>query len=340
MDKIKEEYDKKVAEIEDYKNVNEKLINKINDLNDLIKEKDINDKAKDGVIDNLKQLVQEKDEEINHLKSNEVVLSNEKNSSSRISNSSLSDVEKIEKYKKVIHEYKSRINNSDNLINNLKEEIRSLRNDNSELQKELENYKLNRLENPNLTTIELNELNSYKNLINEKNKEIDQYNHLLKEKENDLHKKDEEINKLKQDFYNYTTNRTEENIPTDKFSVSRISNSSLNDAEKIEKYKKKINDLKSELKAFESQCTILKNDIKELRTKNELLQNEESKKIIENEELTHLFNVAFENYKPKKKEQIDAFKKLSEFFGKDSSGGALNLSDLKKKKGLFGLFNK
>ena len=59
--------------------------------------------------------------------------------------------------------------------------------------------------------------------------------------------------------------------------------------------------------------------------------------------MVNLFNIAFENYKPKKKEQIDAFKKLSELFGNEESGSSLNLSsqpDLKKKKGLFGFFNK
>ena len=323
MDKIKEEYDKKIAEIEDYKNVNEKLIIKIDNLNNEIKEKDINNKEKDGTIENLKQLIQKKDDEINLLKKNEAIIStNEENSMSKIGISSLNDAEKIEKYKNEINEYKSRINNNDNLINNLKDEIRELRNKNSELKKQLENYNLNNLQNQNLTTNEL------KNIFDEKNKEIDKLNDLLKEKEKNLQKKDEEINKLKKEVYIYTSNRTEENIPTDKFSTSRISNSSLNDAEKIEKYKKKIQDLKSELNAYQSQYSILKKDIKELSTKNEALQN---KKIKENEELNNLFHVAFENYNPKKKEQIDAFQKLSEYFGNDP---------MKKKKGLFGLFNK
>ena len=331
MDKIKEEYDKKIAEIEDYKNVNEKLIIKIDNLNNEIKEKDINNKEKDGIIENLKH-------EINLLKKNEAIIStNEENSMSKIGISSLNDAEKIEKYKNEINEYKSRINNNDNLINNLKDEIRELRNKNSELKKQLENYNLNNLQNQNLTTNEL------KNIFDEKNKEIDKLNDLLKEKEKNLQKKDEEINKLKKDYFNYGSNRSDENITTEKFSTSRLSNTSLNDTEKIEKYKKKIRELQSDLKATESQCLALKNEIKELKTEKELFQKEENEKISENKELVNLFNIAFENYKPKKKEQIDAFKKLSELFGNEESGSSLNLSsqpDLKKKKGLFGFFNK
>jgi phage shock protein A len=177
-----------------------------------------------------------------------------------------------------------------------------------------------------------NEIEEYKKINNQLLEKIQ----ILEEK---IKKYEDNENKIKN---TYNSNRSIENISLDKNnSISKISNSSDQEV-KIEKITKRYKEYKELFKASEKQCNTLKQQIKELKQENELLKNNDNK-INDYEELNKLFNIAFENYKPKKKEQIDALNKIKEYFGNEISGGAINLSsqsDLKKKKGLFGIFNK
>ena len=307
MEFIEEKVEKKDIELENYMKDNNKLMDQVKLLQQNLSQSENEKNSLIEVTENLKSLIKEKEEEIKQLKinytSNRTEESNipyDKNSLSKLSNTSLNDNEKIEKYKKIAKQYKSDVKNLEEQCEFLKNEIKILN---------------EKLENKNDENVN-QKLNYYENLLIEKNKELEN--------------KDEEINKLKNELL---TN--EENLPTDKFSISKLSNTSLNDSEKIEKYKKIAKQYKSDVKNLEEQCEFLKNEIKELKKQNTSLQKEE-----DNEELIHLFNVAFENYKPKKKEQIEAFQKLSEHFRSKVNESSSSQTDIKKKKGLFGLFNK
>lgn len=96
-----------------------------------------------------------------------------------------------------------------------------------------------------------------------------------------------------------------------------------------------------------SQLTLLKDEIKMQKAKNENLLNFEGR-IKDYDEFKNLFNFSTESYKPKKKEQEEALRKLKEHL-------SINLNELgtsqlltdnssvnneKKKGGLLGFFSK
>jgi len=92
---------------------------------------------------------------------------------------------------------------------------------------------------------------------------------------------------------------------------------------------------------------LLKDEIKSQKAKNEELQNFEGR-IKDYDEFKSLFSISTENYKPKKKEQEEALKKVKDHL-------AINLNEIgtsnlltdnssvnqdKKKGGLLGFFSK
>lgn len=96
-----------------------------------------------------------------------------------------------------------------------------------------------------------------------------------------------------------------------------------------------------------NQLTLLKDEIKQQKAKNEVLLNFEGR-IKDYDEFKNLFSFSTENYKPKKKEQEEALKKLKEHLDIDlyELGNSQLLNDNssvtneKKKKGLLGFFSK
>ena len=155
---------------------------------------------------------------------------------------------------------------------------------------------------------------------------INNLKELIKEKEN-------EIIKLKNEKNIFNFIEYENNNLLAQSSISKISQ--LNDSEKIEKYKKKIEEYKERLKANELQLQMLRNEIKDLRNENEKIKSFEGK-INSYDDFLSLFNIAFDNYKPKKKEQEDAFKKIKLHLneGNNNNGNKID----KKKKGFMGMF--
>ena len=80
---------------------------------------------------------------------------------------------------------------------------------------------------------------------------------------------------------------------------------------------------------------MLRNEIKDLRNENEKIKSFDGK-INSYDDFLSLFKIAFDNYKPKKKEQEDAFKKLK-FHLNEGNYDNENKND-KKKKGFMGMF--
>jgi hypothetical protein len=263
-------------------------------------------------------------------------------------------------------QYKNAMNKSEDLLktneiitkerDNLEEILKKKEEENLELRKCLEDIKNNSSiinsntgrENIYSTRTDealnnMEQLNKLYEQKNNENEELKKVNKELLEKIKNLEEKnkknEDNENKIK---INKSSNRSVEYNLSDKNSITKNSNSSDQET-KIEKITKRYKEYKELYKASENQCHELKEQIKELEKENALLRNDENR-VKEYEELNKLYNIAFDNYKPKKKEQIDAFHKLNAYFGKENSGGELNLStqtDIKKKKGLFGgLFNK
>lgn len=97
-----------------------------------------------------------------------------------------------------------------------------------------------------------------------------------------------------------------------------------------------------------SQLTLLKDEIKQQKAKNEFLLNFDGR-IKDYDEFKNLFSCSTENYKPKKKEQEEALKKLKEHLAINLNviGGTSQLLtdnssviNEKKKSGLLGFFSK
>ena len=148
-----------------------------------------------------------------------------------------------------------------------------------------------------------------------------------------INNKENEIIKLKNEKNIFNLIEYENNNLLDESSISKISQ--LNDNEKIEVYKKKIEEYKERLKANELQLQMLRNEIKDLRNENEKIKSFDGK-INSYDDFLSLFNIAFDNYKPKKKEQEEAFKKIKVHLneGNNNNGNKIN----KKKKGFMGMF--
>jgi len=96
-----------------------------------------------------------------------------------------------------------------------------------------------------------------------------------------------------------------------------------------------------------SQLTLLKSEIKSHKSKNQDLLDFEGK-IKEYDEFKNLFSFSTENYKPKKKEQEEALKKLREHLAININEHGSNqlltdnssVNNEKKKGGLLGFFSK
>ena len=87
-----------------------------------------------------------------------------------------------------------------------------------------------------------------------------------------------------------------------------------------------------DLESERQQSALLKTQIKELNNEIKNIQSFDNK-INSYDEYTNLFKIAFENYKPKKKEQEEAYAKLKEHLA-----GYVEEESTKekKKRGIFG----
>ena len=85
----------------------------------------------------------------------------------------------------------------------------------------------------------------------------------------------------------------------------------MNDVEKVKFYKNQIKELKITNDSDQIQIKTLKADIKDLKSKMKNIQTF-SGQLKDFNEFLNILNRAVENYKPKKKEQKDAFNKLVE----------------------------
>ena len=85
----------------------------------------------------------------------------------------------------------------------------------------------------------------------------------------------------------------------------------MNDVEKVKFYKNQIKELKITNDSDQIQIKTLKADIKDLKSKMKNIQTF-SGQLKDFNEFLNILNKAIENYKPKKKEQKDAFNKLVE----------------------------
>ena len=90
-----------------------------------------------------------------------------------------------------------------------------------------------------------------------------------------------------------------------------VNSAGLNDVEKVKFYKNQIKELKITNDSDQIQIKTLKADIKELKAKMKNIQTF-SGQLKDFNEFLNILNRAVENYKPKKKEQKDAFNKLVE----------------------------
>ena len=130
-----------------------------------------------------------------------------------------------------------------------------------------------------------------------------------------IEKKDQEIKQLKEEI---EKNKKKKNQMVSPFSVfnknssfgesgdlssnaDRISmgGDGINDSEKFKKYIERFKEYKNELEEEQQLTKILKDDIKSLKQKlNEIIR---------------LFNLSTKDYKPKKKEQKEAFEQLKNY---------------------------
>ena len=94
-------------------------------------------------------------------------------------------------------------------------------------------------------------------------------------------------------------------------SLAKINSKELNEQEKIKLYKDQIKELKILDDSDKNQIKALKEDIKTCQNKLQLM-NTFNGQLKDFNEFINLFNIAMTNYKPKKKEQKEAFNKLIE----------------------------
>ena len=136
--------------------------------------------------------------------------------------------------------------------------------------------------------------------IKEKNLEIEK---LIKEN-NNLKNKDKKNNIL-DDEDEKEINKKDENIPI----KTSLSNDKFNDDTKMKIYQEQIKELKMINKSDIIQIKTLKTDIKELKEKIKKMETF-SGQLKNFDEFITLLNKVFEDFKPKKKEQKEAFNKL------------------------------
>ena len=160
--------------------------------------------------------------------------------------------------------------------------------------------------------------------LNEKNNKLMEENNKLKEEIKSMKNEQEEgliltIDNLKEELKDKNlqiNSLIKENSILRNYSkrfsegtLNKVNSKELNDKDKINLYREQIKELKLYHDSDAIQIKALKDDIKECKTKMNAMKtfNGQLKDL---NEFVELFNTAMNNYKPKKKEQKDAFNKL------------------------------
>ena len=186
---------------------------------------------------------------------------------------------------------------------------------NEELKNQLESINTNRIEKDQDA---IDEVDSLKTQVQELKK-------LVLEKE-------EEIEALRKENKDSAHTNNELHNSTDT-SIANINSMPIPEIEKkLKKYKSEIKKRDMDLESERQQSALLKTQIKELNNEIKNIQSFDNK-INSYDEYTNLFKIAFENYKPKKKEQEEAYAKLKEHLA-----GYVEEESTKekKKRGIFG----
>jgi hypothetical protein len=221
--------------------------------------------------------------------------------------------------KKIILELKNQLKEKDKEINEFKKIRGYLTKDNIDKQETIEKLKDNSVsskqEQSYILIIETlkKEIKENQHTISELTKKNAELNNLLKS--NDINKKKNKFEKANiaiGDELDNNKYHSENRLDNNRLSrISGITSTSigLTDQERIDKYKKKINEYKKEIESHKNQINTLKEEIRELnhKFKNPIIQNLQ--------EFINLFHIAFSDYKPKKKEQKEAFEKIIQNFG-------------------------
>ncbi len=155
------------------------------------------------------------------------------------------------------------------------------------------------------------------NNLNIKNKELnDLFNNNIPNSNKYMNKKKNKFEKakleLRDDLENNNNYHSENRVDNSRLSrISGITSTSvgLTDQEKIDKYKKKMKEYKKEIENHLNQINVLKEEIRKLnhRLNSPVFQNFD--------EFINLFQIAFLDYKPNKKEQKEAYEQLNKKFG-------------------------
>ena len=223
-------------------------------------------------------------------------------------------------------EFKQNINDNNENMEQIVLELAEYKKDNEEkdiaiekLNKEIEEFKNvnNQLLQENAQTKEKSQL-----LQNEQDDglmiTLDNLKEELKDKSLQIEKLIEENNSLRNNAKNNINKDEEDEKEVDLNNKNEmnpfrntVNSAGLNDAEKIKIYKDQIKELKVNSDSDQIQIKTLKADIKDLKAKIKNIQTF-SGQLKDFNEFLSLLNKAMENYKPKKKEQKDAFNKLVE----------------------------
>ena len=201
-------------------------------------------------------------------------------------------------------------------IDSLKKELESKNEQNEELEKEIENYKTinnkllqenkNMKEKINLYENEQDEgllvtLENLKEEIKDKNIQIEK-----------LIKQNETIRRSNVNFKSKKFEDDEKELFCDKENNpfrATINSNGLTDQEKVHIYKEKIKEYKMNNESDQMQIKALKAEIKEIKLKVNNLKTLNGQ-VRDMFEFVGFFNTAFNGYKPKKKEQRDAYERI------------------------------
>ena len=311
----------------------DKLKETQNTLNTMIKEKESN-------YNELKNLQNKNKELLEQIKLKETEINNYKNNNNNINNSPesiniIGDIENDEDYSgnnkdNIILQLKQELKKKENIINEKEKEIdefnkinKQLIEDNTIKQEKIQELMENSQQESFLLTLDnlKQEIKEHKKTISDLSNKNLKLNELLKSnkitnsnkyidmKKNKFEKAHIEI----EDEYQINNNYHSENRPEINNRLSRISgitttSAGLNDQEKITKYKSKIREYKDVINSHLIQINLLKDEIKDLKQKIK-------SPIVENfDEFKNLFNIAFSDYKPSKKEQKEAFENIKQKF--------------------------
>ena len=333
----------KELENENHNNIitNSKLKETEEQLNSIKKENDINFnelKNQQNKNKELLDIIKNKEDEIKQLKSsnknkisqNSINIEGDEEyeeDSEGEQGQYIGEGEKVKNKKNIIIELKKELKIKENIIIEKEKEINEFKlinnqliQDNTVKQEKIEELMVNSQQESFLLTLDnlKQEIKEHKKTISDlsnKNKEL---NNLLKSSNipnSNKYIKKNKFEKAKLDIgdeFENNNNYHSENRP-DNNRLSRISgitttSAGLTDNEKIIKYKSKIKEYKEQINSDLIQMNALKEEIKKLNHK---LKHP----IFENfEKFLNLFDIAFSDYKPSKKEQKEAFEEINQKF--------------------------